>query len=119
MNQQIGYDLVAHSALDSMNHFFLNYVFAEDQDAFPQILRGELQNFIMALDATLEEQGMTDIQTREIRDSFTETLIAHHETDELSETELRTRYAQAIENLVCAEAIPNVVHFYVSLEDER
>lgn len=119
MSQQIGYDLVAHSALNSMNYLFLKFVFDEGGRDVPPALRGEIQNFVMALDATLEEQGMTDIQMREVRDSFSETLISHHDTHESTETALRDRYVKALEELTCAETIPNIVNFYVSLEDDR
>lgn len=119
MNQQIGYDLVAHSALNSMNYLFLMHTFNPDYftegDPVGEHVKEELQNFILALESTLEEGAMTHHQEQEIRDSFRENLTLDEDG-----TNPYAAYHDALSRIhIDAADAPRVLAFYTTLGDEE
>lgn len=110
----LGYDLLAYSAINSMNYLFLRQTFRVEQ---VQIIKDELQNFVTSLDAILVKKELSPVLFEDLTKCLRTELLEGSYVEDITQEQARQKYIDSIENLGCAPS-EAVVNFYLSLLEE-
>lgn len=112
--QEQSYDLLAYSALNSMNYLFLRHTFRTEQ---PQVIQDELQNFITSFDTVLVKETRHPVLLQSLKQCLYTELVEGSYVEDITKEQARQKFVDAIDSIGC-ESSTAVVNFYLSLLED-
>lgn len=83
------YDLLAYSAINSMNYLFLRHTFKREQ---VQVVKDELQNFITSLDTVLVKDTRYPVLLTDLKECLRTELIEGSYVEDITQEQARQKF---------------------------